>query len=62
MLLNTKIPFTYIIRKIKVELIFVIIIAILVKVLASLFRDYIPEMPLSIPAFIGTAISIILSF
>lgn len=62
MLLNTKIPFSYIISKIKIELIYVILIATLVKILATQFRDYIPEMPLSIPAFIGTAISIILSF
>lgn len=62
MLLNTKIPFTYIIKKIKIELIYVVVIAIIVKFLASQFRDYIPEMPLSIPAFIGTAISVILSF
>ena len=62
MLLNTKIPFSYIIKKIKLELLYVIIIATVVKILATKYRDTIPEMPISIPAFIGTAISIILSF
>lgn len=62
MLLNTKIPFSYIVKKIKLELLYVIIIATVVKILASKYRDIIPEMPISIPAFIGTAISIILSF
>ena len=62
MLLNTKIPFSYILKKVKNELIYVIIIAIFVKFLAIEFSDYLPEMPLGIPAFFGTAITIILSF
>lgn len=62
MILNKKIPFKYIYKKIKYQLFYVILIAVLVKLLALQFIDYIPEMPLSIPAFIGTAISIILSF
>ena len=62
MLLNTKIPFSYILKKIKHELIYVIIIAIFVKFLAIEFSEYLPEMPLGIPAFFGTAITIILSF
>lgn len=62
MLLNTKIPFSYIIKKIKIELLFVIIIATIVKILSTHYRDIIPDMPIAIPAFIGTAISIILSF
>lgn len=62
MILNKKIPFKYIYKKIKFQLIYVILIAVFVKLLALQFIDYIPEMPLSIPAFIGTAISIILSF
>lgn len=62
MLLNTKIPFSYILKKVKQELIFVIIIATIVKVVALEFSEYLPEMPLGIPAFFGTAITIILSF
>ena len=62
MLLNTKIPFSYIIKKIKVELLYVFIIALIVKYLTITYIDYIPEMSLSIPAFIGTAISVLLSF
>jgi len=62
MILNQKIPFKYIYNKIKGQLVYVIIIAVIVKLIALQFIDYIPEMPLSIPAFIGTAISVILSF
>lgn len=62
MLLNTRLPFSFILKKIKSELVYVILIAIIVKFVAIQFSDYLPEMPLGIPAFFGTAITIILSF
>lgn len=62
MLLNTKIPFRFILNKIKIELIYVFLIALTVKSFAIAFIDYIPKMSLSIPAFIGTAISVLISF
>lgn len=62
MLLNKRIPFWFIFNKIKTELLFVSVIAILVYTITQLFRDKIPPMPISIPAFLGTAISVILSF
>lgn len=62
MLLNTKIPLSYNLKKIKKEIAIVILIAIATKFLTTEFKNLIPTMPLSIPAFIGTAISIILSF
>ena len=62
MLLNQKIPFKFILKKIKSELIFVLIVAIFAKIFALQFSEYLPEMPLGIPAFFGTAITIILSF
>ena len=62
MLLNTQIPFKYFIEKIRIELFYVIFIAIVVKVIALKYTEYLPEMPLGIPAFFGTAITIILSF
>jgi putative membrane protein len=62
MLLNKRIPASYILKKIKLELLFILIIGLLVNYLTDKFRGIIPEMPIAIPAFIGTAISVILSF
>ncbi|HEV7347682.1 bestrophin family protein [Telluribacter sp.] len=62
MLLNKKVPVAYIINKVKFEFIFVLIISICVLFLTDIFQDILPEMPLTVPAFIGTAISILLSF
>jgi putative membrane protein len=61
MLLNRRIPASYILNKIKLEVLYVLIIGLLVNFLTSEFKDLIPEMPIAIPAFIGTAISVILS-
>ncbi|HEY3404102.1 MAG TPA: bestrophin family ion channel [Ohtaekwangia sp.] len=62
MLLNKRIPFSYILRKVKAELIFVTFIGLVVHYGTSQFKSYIPPMPIAIPAFLGTAISVILSF
>ena len=62
MLLRKKIPFSYIFRKVKSELLYVLVIGLVIYYMTSAFRDVIPEMPLGIPAFLGTAISVILSF
>ncbi|WP_344765162.1 bestrophin family protein [Pedobacter ginsengiterrae] len=62
MLLKKKIPFSYIFKKVRVELLYVLLIGLAVYYLTSVFRSLIPEMPLGIPAFLGTAISVILSF
>lgn len=62
MLLNSNFPVKYVISKIKSEMIFVLLLGLLVKFFATIYKDYIPEMPLAIPAFIGTAISVLLSF
>lgn len=62
MLLNKRIPFWFIFNKIKIDLIFVSIIGIIAYAVTHLFKESIPPMPISIPAFLGTAISVILSF
>lgn len=62
MLLNKRIPALYILKKIRFEVIYVLIIALIIMYLTNKFQKYLPEMPLTIPAFIGTAISILLSF
>lgn len=62
MLLNNGVPLWYIIRKIRVELLVVTLIGIVVYYASHVFRNEIPPMPIAIPAFLGTAISVILSF
>ncbi len=62
MLLNKKIPVSYIVNKVKFDLIYVLIVSLLVLFITSKYQKLLPEMPLTIPAFIGTAISILLSF
>lgn len=62
MLTNTKIPVSYLFKKVKYEILFVLIIGLLVHYLTTQFENIIPIMPITIPAFIGTAISVILSF
>ncbi len=62
MLLNKKIPVQFIFNKIKFEIVNVLVIATIVYFFTETFKSVIPEMPISIPAFLGTAISVILSF
>ena len=62
MLLNKTIPARYILNKIKLEVLYVLIIGLLVNYLTAQYKNLIPEMPIAIPTFIGTAISVILSF
>lgn len=62
MLLNKRIPLTYILNKVKFDFAYVLIVSIVVLVVTDRYRELLPEMPLTIPAFIGTAISILLSF
>ena len=62
MLLDKKIPVSYIFNKIKLELLIVGIIGMTTYYLTHRYRNVIPDMPIAIPAFIGTAISVLLSF
>jgi len=62
MLLNRKIPLHYILNTIKYEVLYVTVIGIIVHTLTYYFAKLIPVMPIAIPTFIGTAISVILSF
>ena len=62
MLLNKRIPAGYIFKKVRYDLVYVLIVSFLVLTITEKFKDLLPEMPLTIPAFIGTAISILLSF
>lgn len=62
MLLNKRIPASYIFKKVKREIIIVTVIGIVAYYITNSFRESIPHMPIAIPAFLGTAISVILSF
>lgn len=62
MLLNKQIPATYILNKVKYDLVYVLLVSLIVLFVTDEFNEILPDMPLTIPAFIGTAISILLSF
>jgi putative membrane protein len=62
MLLNNKIPLTYIFGKIKFEIIYTTIIWLITFFVTHEYASINPQIPVTVPAFIGTAISIILSF
>lgn len=62
MLLDKRIPATYIVNKVKYDLVIVLIVSLSVLFITDRYQELLPEMPLTIPAFIGTAISILLSF
>src|SRR5688572_1829127 len=62
MLLNKPIPITYILNKVKVDIAYVLLVSISVLLVTNRYQELLPEMPLTIPTFIGTAISILLSF
>ncbi|MEN9685698.1 MAG: hypothetical protein RLZZ28_1484 [Bacteroidota bacterium] len=62
MLLNKKIPISYVFNKIRYELLYVVMVGLAVHYVTTSFANSLPEMPITIPAFLGTAISVLLSF
>lgn len=62
MLLSKRIPISYVLGKVKTELMYTFIIGVVTLVLTHVFHQHVPEIPIAIPAFIGTAISVLLSF
>ena len=62
MLLEKPIPVLYIFNKVKVELLVVVCLSLLILSFKIQFKGFLPEVPIAIPAFLGTAISILLSF
>jgi hypothetical protein len=62
MILDTRIPVSYIFNKIKRDLLVVLVIGLTFNLLTYMLSDRLPEMPLGVPAFLGTAISVLLSF
>jgi len=62
MLLEKRIPVSYILNKVKFDILYVLMVCFAVMFISSRYQHLLPDMPLAIPAFIGTAISILLSF
>ncbi|MGQ3088062.1 MAG: bestrophin family protein, partial [Flavobacterium sp.] len=62
MLVDKRLPLKYIIRMVRYEMIIVIMIGTIIHFIAQIAGPYIPEMPLTIATFLGTAISVLLSF
>ena len=62
MLLNKRIPISYVLNNVKYDLIIVLSVSLSALYVTNRYEELLPEMPLTIPAFIGTAISILLSF
>jgi putative membrane protein len=62
MLLRKSIPILFILKGIRWELLIVVTTGITFNLIHASFRSEIPELPISIPAFLGTAISVVLSF
>jgi len=62
-MLLTKWPsIFYILKKTKVEFFCTLVIAIIVSIITYRFDSGLPDMPINVPAFLGTAIAVLLSF
>src|SRR5690242_20651101 len=62
MLLNEKIPFSYILNKIKIEVFCIALYATLVWFVRNEFNLKHISIPLGVPAILGTIISLLLAF
>ena len=62
MLIEKRLPLTYVFKKIGFDVAFVIGVSVLVEVLYYSFERFLPRIPSAVAAFLGTAISLILSF
>ncbi len=62
MLVENRLPFKYILNTIKYEMLIVFVLGICIHLLTEQFYYYLPDMPLTIATFLGTAISVLLSF
>jgi putative membrane protein len=62
MILEHKIPVRYLVGIVKYELVLVLLVGVSTHFTAIEFTKTLPDMPLAIPAFLGTSISVLLSF
>jgi len=61
-MIHKRVPLKYIFFDVKYEMLFVLFIALLSHFISTKFIDRSLVIPLAIPAFLGTAISVLLSF
>jgi len=62
MLLEKRIPFFYLFKQVRYDLLFVLLMSVTTYSLKRAYGDAMPKIPVSLPAFLGTAISLLLSF
>ncbi|MCR5886587.1 hypothetical protein LRS06_02120 [Hymenobacter sp. J193] len=62
MLLDTKLPVSYIFTRIKPDVIRVLLISVVFQLLKMFFVDYLPRIPLQLPTILGSCISLLLAF
>lgn len=62
MLLEKRIPFIYLFRQVRYDLLFVLLMSFGTYALKRFYGDAVPRIPVALPAFLGTAISLLLSF
>lgn len=62
MLLEARLPIRYVVRKARRGTLWVLAISILAELVVDSHGDYLPDIPIAVPAFLGTTISLLLSF
>jgi ion channel-forming bestrophin family protein len=62
MLLDNRFPLGYMVRKVWVDLVMVILVGLCAHFFSVRYDNLLPKIPLNIPIFLGTAISVLLSF
>lgn len=62
MLLDTKLPISYIFKHILPDILRVLLISIFFQVLKMRFSEYLPVIPLQLPTILGSSISLLLAF
>ena len=62
MLLDQRIPLSYVFNKVKYNLVTIVLVSASVHFVSDKYESLLPVMPPTIPGFIGTAISVLLSF
>lgn len=62
MILHNRIPLSYIWGKVKKDMLIIFSVVITVAILGEFSSGFLPDLVISVPALLGTAISILLSF
>jgi putative membrane protein len=62
MLLDNKFPLGYMVKKVWYDLVVVLLVGLCAHLVSERYENFLPDLPLNIPMFLGTAISVLLSF